>query len=507
MRMRLTVLFYLLPFFAATLFAGDDDVPPLKSPPAGSVAFSGALKDAAEKMALSPDGSSVAVIGTGGHLQLFDTATLKVQKDIEAPGVTGGIDFSADGKQVVVAGPGNDIQVWNLESGKNTRKFAGHTGEVHAVACSPDGSRVASTDGAGTVRIWDFNEGKLLFTLTGKKYPDDPPTESISTEGLAFTPDGRFIITEANDVKARVWDVAQGVELRMVADHDGTTASVSISPNGTLAATTRSGGIARIWKVDSGEIVRSLSGHDDDVTCSVFSSDEFTLFTGARDSTVRQWDIDTGVELRRFKLTAVPSALACSANGKRLFSLSPDAGLVAWDTTGVPLNGGKFAGSVTSLDTAWSALGSVEYDARAEAILFYLKYNDQPAAIKALVDRLNSGGMKEEDRKLQDDLVAKLDDPSYATRLKAAEDLKKLGHAARETLTRALKNESSEVRNKAAELLRDIGGAVDGRGFLAIEIFGLMHSPGAKDALTAIASKEGPATARAKATLTQAWGK
>lgn len=489
------------------LFAADDDAPPLKTLPTGAVAFSGALKDAAEKMTLSPDDSRIAVIGTGGHLQLFDTTSLKVLKDIDAPGVTGGIDFAADGKQVVVAGPGNDIQVWDLESGKNTRKFSGHAAEVHAVACSPDGSRVASTDGAGTVRIWDFNEGKLLFTLTGKKYPDDPPSESISTEGLAFTPDGRFIVTEANDVKARVWDVAQGVELRMVPDHDGTTASISISPNGTLAASTRSGGIARIWKVDSGEVVRSLTGHDDDVTCSVFSPDEFSIFTGSRDSTVRQWDIDTGVELRRFKLTAVPTALACSANGKRVFSLSPDAGVVAWDTTGVPINGSKFAGSVTSLDTAWLALGSVEYDARAEAILFYLKYADQPAAIKALNDRVNSGGLKDEDRKIQNDLIAKLDDSSYSTRLKAAEDLKKLGHAARETLTLALKNESSEVRNKAAELLRDIGGAVDGRGFLAIEIFGLMHSPGAKDALTTIAAKDNPAAVRAKATLTQAWGK
>lgn len=504
--MRLNWFLILLVTCAAWLRAGDDDVPTLKALPPGALVFTGALKDAAEKMVISPDGSRIAVTGSGSHIQIF-SASLKPIKDIDAGGQCANLDFSADGKGVVTSGPGNALQVWDIESGKSVRKFTGHNAEVRAVACSPDGSRLASTDSAGTIRIWDFNEAKLLHTLTSKKYPDDPPTEGITTEGLAFTPDGRFLVTEANDVKARVWDAAQGVELRMVPDHDGTTVALCVSMSGALAASSRSGSILRVWKIDTGEILRSITGHDDELTCSTFCPDDFTVFSGGGDATLRQWDIESGLELRRFKLTAPPSALVCSADGKRVYSLSADAGIVAWSLTGPPAATGKFADSVTSLDTAWQALGSTDYEARSDAIVYLLKYKDGAAAIKFLLDKINAAGADEEARKTQRELIAKLDDSDYAVRLKASEDLKKIGHAARESLLEALKNPSSEVRNKAAELLRGIGGATDGRSSLVLEIFGIMHSPASKDALSAEAAKSGPRAARAKAILARNWAK
>lgn len=494
-----------LPFIffvaCAAVLAVEKDVKPLTELPAGALAFSSPPKDGVEKFALSPDGTRLAAVGAGGHLLLYDAASAKLLKDYETGGPCAAIDFCADGKEVITAGPGSVVRVWNLESGKSTRKFEGHATDVRAVACSPDGSRVASTDSSGALRIWDAGDGKSLFNLTSKKYPDDPPAESITTEGLAFSPDGRFIISEANDVKARVWDAAHGVELRMVPDHDGTTAAVSVSPGGILAATTRSGGIMRIWKIESGEIVRTISGYEDDPTCSVFAPDDTTLFAAARDETIRQWDVESGLELRRWKVTADPTALACSADGKRLYSLSPDAGVVIWDLAAPPITSGKFADSMKSFDAAWMALGSTDYDARSEAVLYYLKHADQAGAIKHLVEKLNVAGADEAARKMQRELIAKLDSAAYEERLEAANALKKLGHAARETLTEALQNPSSEVRNRVSELLRDLGGAVDGRAFLALEIFGIMHSPGAKEALSALAGKEGARGVRAKAIL------
>ena len=475
-------------------------VPLIQDAPKGSVAYSGRTKVGSEKMALSPDGTRIAAAGSRGAIQIYETAGLKFFKEFETGAVTS-LDFAADGKGLLTSGPGNDVVLWDLETEKAARTFTGHTVDVRAVACSADGSRVASTDSAGTLKIWNFNDAKVLFTLTGKKYPDDPPSETLTIEGLAFSPDGRYIVTEATDVKARVWDAVRGVEVRMLPDHDGSSASVSISPSGTLVASSRGGGLLRVWKIDTANVSRVMNGHEADVVCSVFAADECTVFSGGGDMVIRQWDLDTGIELRRFTLMAPPTALAMQADGRRLYSLSADAGITAWDPAGLPLTSGKYAGIINSNEGAWLAMASVEYDARSEAIAFYVNGKDPVAVVKFLSEKLSTGGIKEEERKAQMELIAQLDDAAYATRLKASEELKKLGIGARESLTQALKNASSEVRMKAAELLRDMGGTVDARGVLAIEIFGLLRTPAAVETLKQIAAQDGPNAGRAKAML------
>src|ERR1043165_4537277 len=137
----------------AALFAAEEDVTPLKELPAGALVFSGAPKDAFDKFVLSPDGSRLVAVGSGGHLAIYEAASAKLLKDYETGGPCVALDFCADGKEVITAGPGSVVATWNLDSGKATRKFEGHPTEVRAVRSSPDGSRIASTDRSGERRV------------------------------------------------------------------------------------------------------------------------------------------------------------------------------------------------------------------------------------------------------------------------------------------------------------------------------------------------------------------
>ena len=57
--------------------------------------------------------------------------------------------------------------MWDAATGQETLTLKGHTGDVSSVAFSPDGKRLASAGGDGTVKVWDAATGQETLTLKG----------------------------------------------------------------------------------------------------------------------------------------------------------------------------------------------------------------------------------------------------------------------------------------------------------------------------------------------------
>src|SRR5947209_1405512 len=79
----------------------------------------------------------------------------------------GALAYSPDGKTVASCGWDHDVYLWHTDSGRERRRFVGHTGPVLALAWAPDGRRVASGGDDKTVRVWDVEGGKELLRLEG----------------------------------------------------------------------------------------------------------------------------------------------------------------------------------------------------------------------------------------------------------------------------------------------------------------------------------------------------
>jgi WD40 repeat protein len=75
--------------------------------------------------------------------------------------------FSPDGTKVATGESAGYVRLWDADTGTDLGSFEGHTGLVTVVAFSPGGEHVASGSQDGTARIWDIRSGACLATLEG----------------------------------------------------------------------------------------------------------------------------------------------------------------------------------------------------------------------------------------------------------------------------------------------------------------------------------------------------
>jgi sugar lactone lactonase YvrE len=197
-----------------------------------------------------------------------------------------------------------------------------HSSAIWAVAFSPDGKSVISGSRDSKIKLWSAESGDLLKTFL-------PQRSAIS---VAFSPDGNIIATGSESGKITLLDVASTDIIRVIEGHADWVRALSFSPDGNTIVSASEDKMVRLWDTASGSRIKTFSGHSDEVNSVAFSPDGKTIISGSDDTTIKLWDVASGNLLRTFNgHSQSVKSVAFSPDGKTFVSGSNDNTVKLWD--------------------------------------------------------------------------------------------------------------------------------------------------------------------------------
>jgi len=147
-----------------------------------------------EGIAITPDGKAFLTGDFSGSVILWDFLTGEMIRRYphDADTAVHRVDISPDGSAVIAAfglpgGVGESTKaviLWDLQTGEELQRFEGHTEWVRGTAFSPDGTKIISASGDGTVRIWDIAGSDLFSWIDANRFVRDLTPEEMEPFGL-----------------------------------------------------------------------------------------------------------------------------------------------------------------------------------------------------------------------------------------------------------------------------------------------------------------------------------
>jgi eukaryotic-like serine/threonine-protein kinase len=198
-----------------------------------------------------------------------------------------------------------------------------HGDEVHAIAFSPDGRRLATAGENRLARLWDVSTGSTL---------SHPLKHEAPIRVIAFSPDGKLLATAGDEAMIRRWDALTGEPVGEPIPNRAPVTALSFSIDGSRLAATSAPGQPFLWDTATGKPVHALDQSCAGVRAVAFSPDGVTMAVACGDGNVSLGDASSGRALGEpLAHGSAVRALGFDPDGRRLLTGSVDGKVWLWD--------------------------------------------------------------------------------------------------------------------------------------------------------------------------------
>lgn len=260
--------------------------------------------------------------------------------------------LGADPRYAVSGSLDGSVKMWDTDTYEEVRALRGHEDVVNWATYSRDGHRIVTAGRDRRALLWSRDSTQPLMVFDEGEQSTDRGAEGLTAllkEGheylatsAAFLPDGRRIITSAGDGTVRIWDQNTGGQLHRLRD-TGTLGTLAVSPDGRWLLTGSKTTDVHLWRLDDlSASPQLLGGHKGDVAAAAFSplddSSQSKIVTGDVLGNVWLWNLETrsGAVRAEGQLTGHSSGYGITGieftpDGRRVFSASQDHTVLVHD--------------------------------------------------------------------------------------------------------------------------------------------------------------------------------
>ncbi|XP_056633102.1 actin-interacting protein 1 [Diorhabda sublineata] len=249
----------------------------------------GPIKD----IAWSPDNQRMVVVGEGrerfGHVFMSETGTSVGEISGQSKPINS-CDFRPSRPfRLITGSEDNTVAVFEGPPFKFKMTKQEHTRFVQAVRYSPSGNLFASAGFDGKVYLYDGASSDLVGEVGA-------PAHSGGVYGVAWSPDGKQLLTASGDKTAKLWDVeTRQVVSQFILGSTVDDQQVSCLWQGNYLLTVSLRGFINYLDVnDPNKPLRIVKGHNKPITALTLSEDRTTMYTASHDGNVTNWNAETG---------------------------------------------------------------------------------------------------------------------------------------------------------------------------------------------------------------------
>ncbi len=301
----------------------------------------------------SDTGSSSASASTSSSSDTAGSASASTSSSSDTGGsASASTSSSSDTGGSASASTSTSSDTASLTCSWTSLRFTGRIPNIHpssimAIAYSPDGRYVVTDASDRKLRIW--RASSFRTRTAGLVHEITKENSYSSMHSLSFSGDGTKMIFINNDYHnsnntVEIYDIsgrASTWQLSRSLNHEFYRVyACALNHDGSIAATASQDMNIRIWNANTGDLIRVIEGHINKINCVSFILNDRYIVSAGLDRDIMMWEVETGYHFTHMRgHTDAVTCLKVNRDGTRLFSSSKDTTIRMWSLERVPGTG------------------------------------------------------------------------------------------------------------------------------------------------------------------------